>query len=157
LKRLKPRSNWGGEGCLGLDVGQGYLHTLPSESRKTNGVACSLMTPATQNRPPNTVVDPIATSSRSEIPSVREAKISRRTNVPSSDSSPVKVQSSVENDDDTNTHERLPATTNEDLAKKSAEKSPTPAEEATKPSRLPLSATLSPRESKRNAGSKTPR
>jgi hypothetical protein len=45
LKTLRPTHGWGGDGCLGLDVGQGYLHALPTESRKTNGVACSLARP----------------------------------------------------------------------------------------------------------------
>ncbi len=32
-----PSRNWGGEGCLGAEVGHGYLHTLPERCRKTTG------------------------------------------------------------------------------------------------------------------------
>ncbi len=32
-----PSRNWGGEGCLGAEVGHGYLHTLPERCRNTTG------------------------------------------------------------------------------------------------------------------------
>jgi hypothetical protein len=37
LTVIKPRHNWGGEGVLGCDVGQGYLHCLPTNSTLTEG------------------------------------------------------------------------------------------------------------------------
>lgn len=37
LTIIAPRHNWGGEGVLGCDVGQGYLHCLPSDSTLTEG------------------------------------------------------------------------------------------------------------------------
>lgn len=30
---LTPNSAWGGEGCLGCDIGYGYLHRIPGDRR----------------------------------------------------------------------------------------------------------------------------
>lgn len=34
---LMPNLKWGGRGCLGAEVGHGYLHGLPQKCCKTNG------------------------------------------------------------------------------------------------------------------------
>jgi hypothetical protein len=34
---LMPNLKWGGQGCLGAEVGHGYLHSLPQKSCTTNG------------------------------------------------------------------------------------------------------------------------
>lgn len=36
---LWPRDDWGGPGCIGCEIGSGYLHVLPAECRKTLGTA----------------------------------------------------------------------------------------------------------------------
>lgn len=34
---LMPNTKWGGRGCLGAEIGHGYLHGLPQKCCKTNG------------------------------------------------------------------------------------------------------------------------
>lgn len=34
---LMPNLKWGGRGCLGAEIGHGYLHGLPQKCCKTNG------------------------------------------------------------------------------------------------------------------------
>ncbi len=34
---LMPNLKWGGRGCLGAEVGHGYLHGLPQKCCKTHG------------------------------------------------------------------------------------------------------------------------
>mmetsp|Transcript_7952 Transcript_7952/g.10589 ORF Transcript_7952/g.10589 Transcript_7952/m.10589 type:complete len:439 (+) Transcript_7952:172-1488(+) len=38
---ILPSRKWGGEGCLGCDVGSGYIHKLPAKSRGTTGISIS--------------------------------------------------------------------------------------------------------------------
>ena len=151
LKRLKPTMQWGGEGCLGLDVGQGYLHALPSEARKTNGVACSLgagtLTSTTGNAAPLPAVGATAAPppAGNLQRTTREAKVSRRkaAAAASASSTPVKISSPPADSSTAQTSPGSPGL---------------PSSGPISPARLPLAATLSPRsESKRIAGTKTAR
>lgn len=36
---LMPNLKWGGRGCLGAEIGHGYLHGLPQKSCHSNGTS----------------------------------------------------------------------------------------------------------------------
>lgn len=36
---LTPNSGWGGEGCLGCDIGYGYLHRIPSSVDRSKPIS----------------------------------------------------------------------------------------------------------------------
>jgi hypothetical protein len=164
LTRLKPNNDWGGEGCLGLDVGQGYLHALPTESRKTNGVACSLVT--TQRfrafGSEKIIVDPLAAVStrpqhETKVSRARQrmanAEIAHKT-ITKAETNEARLQddnvTDVTSDKDINSIRSATGLSDSQPA------SPQPSSLRV-PARLPLSATLSPREGKqRIAGTKTP-
>lgn len=48
---LTPNSAWGGEGCIGCDIGYGYLHRIPV----TAGASLSEKTPFLAKSPGDTV------------------------------------------------------------------------------------------------------
>ena len=137
-----------------------YLHALPTEARKTNGVACSLVTGASAAARTLTV-DPLATASATTTaptqttapvittkPVTRrsESKISRAGASPrpaGAAGSPNAVSTSSNS---TPTNGSPTATTLPAAARPPQQR---------QPPRLPLKATISPREGKRTAGTKT--
>ncbi|KAI1722450.1 GRASP55/65 PDZ-like domain-containing protein [Ditylenchus destructor] len=48
---LTPNSTWGGEGCLGCDIGYGYLHRIPVSVDRSKPPNLAQVTPSPEPRP----------------------------------------------------------------------------------------------------------
>ncbi|CEF63885.1 Golgi reassembly-stacking protein 2 [Strongyloides ratti] len=51
---LTPNSNWGGEGCLGCDIGFGYLHRIPIYYDRSKPISTGVMMDMPVDNTPNT-------------------------------------------------------------------------------------------------------
>jgi len=72
---LAPNNEWGGEGCIGCDIGVGLLHRIPQPRRPLGSVAGNLVLPPTAAAPPPAVVNMSQTAFVGAVPATPGAPL----------------------------------------------------------------------------------